>query len=133
MGSDIQSQTMKIFISISALLVITSARPQLLGGHGLIGGVGHGVVGGHGLIGGVGHGVVRGHGLIGGVGHSVVGGHGLIGGLGHGAVGGHGLIGGVGHGVVGHAVHAAEIYPDEITPYTYQYSVADDYSGSNFQ
>merc|ERR1712055_137097 len=83
-------------------------------------GLSHGVVGGHGLIGGVGHG------LVGGVGH------GLFGGVGHGLVGGvgHGLIGGVRHGVVG---HAAEVYPDEISPYTYQYNVADDYSGSNFQ
>merc|ERR1712066_1012119 len=43
-----------------------------------------------------------------------------------------------GHGVVGHAVahpvaHAvAEVYPDEISPYTYNYAVADDYSNSNF-
>merc|ERR1712055_590131 len=91
-------------------------------------GLSHGVVGGHGLIGGVGHGLVGGvgHGLFGGVGHGLVGGvrHGLVGGV------GHGLIGGVRHGVVG---HAAEVYPDEISPYTYQYNVADDYSGSNFQ
>merc|ERR1739838_579889 len=46
---------------------------------------------------------------------------------------------GVGHAVVGHAVahpiaHAvAEVYPDEVSPYTYQYAVADDYSGSSFQ
>merc|ERR1719309_249884 len=49
---------------------------------------------------------------------------------------GHGV--GVGHGVVGHGVGGAigtgfHIYPDEISPYTYQYNVADDYSGSNFQ
>jgi hypothetical protein len=25
-----------------------------------------------------------------------------------------------------------EVYPDEISPYTYQYAVADDYSGSRF-
>merc|ERR1712055_415985 len=91
-------------------------------------GLSHGVVGGHGLVGGVGHG------LVGGVGHGLVGGvrHGLVGGVRHGLVGGvgHGLIGGVRHGVVG---HAAEVYPDEISPYTYQYNVADDYSGSNFQ
>merc|ERR1712055_1196488 len=83
---------------------------------------------------GLSHGVVGGHGLIGGVGHGLVGGvrHGLVGGVGHGLVGGvgHGLVGGVRHGVVG---HAAEVYPDEISPYTYQYNVADDYSGSNFQ
>merc|ERR1712055_1039801 len=91
-------------------------------------GLSHGVFGGHGLIGGVGHG------LVGGVGHGHVGGlgHGLVGGFGHGLGGGvgHGLVGGVRHGVVG---HAAEVYPDEISPYTYQYNVADDYSGSNFQ
>merc|ERR1711928_233652 len=57
----------------------------------------------------------------------------------HGVGIGHGLVGhGIGHGVVGHAVahpiaHAvAEVYPDEISPYTYQYAVADDYSGSRF-
>merc|ERR1712243_479925 len=32
-----------------------------------------------------------------------------------------------------HAVHAAPVaYPDEISPYTYNYAVADDYSGSTF-
>merc|ERR1712002_571305 len=65
--------------------------------------------------------------LLGGVGHGV--------GLGHGVGIGHGV--GVGHAVVGHAVahpvaHAVEVYPDEISPYTYQYAVADDYSGSRF-
>ena len=41
--------------------------------------------------------------------------------------------------VVAHAVHAApayhapvETYPDEVSPYTYTYAVADDYSKSNF-
>merc|ERR1711874_178579 len=29
-----------------------------------------------------------------------------------------------------HAV--AEVYPDEVSPYTYNYAVADDYSNSNF-
>ena len=34
---------------------------------------------------------------------------------------------------MGHAVsHAVPVYPDEISPYTYQYAVADDYSGSRF-
>merc|ERR1712158_291957 len=55
-------------------------------------------------------------------------------GLSHGVVG-HGLAHGVvGHGL-GHAVaHAAPVvvYPDEVSPYTYQYAVADDYSNSNF-
>merc|ERR1712110_640879 len=27
----------------------------------------------------------------------------------------------------------AEVYPDEVSPYTYNYAVADDYSASNFQ
>jgi len=56
----------------------------------------------------------------------------IVGGIGHGVVG-HGVIGHgvIGHGVVGHGV--AQVYPNEISPYTYQYNVADDYSGSNFQ
>merc|ERR1711990_917415 len=59
--------------------------------------------------------------LMGGIGHGV--------GLGHGVGIGHGL----GHAVVGHAVaHAVPVYPDEVSPYTYQYAVADDYSGSRF-
>merc|ERR1711990_924877 len=59
--------------------------------------------------------------LLGGIGHGV--------GLGHGVGIGHGL----GHAVVGHAVaHAVPVYPDEVSPYTYQYAVADDYSGSRF-
>jgi len=35
---------------------------------------------------------------------------------------------------VAHAApaYAAEVYPDEVSPYTYQYAVADDYSNSNF-
>merc|ERR1712080_784548 len=39
------------------------------------------------------------------------------------------------HHAVAHPVaHAvAEVYPDEVSPYQYQYAVADDYSGSNFQ
>merc|ERR1712058_59968 len=55
----------------------------------------------------------------------------------------HGGVVGVGHGVVGHGVGVVghggapgtglNIYPDEVSPYTYQYNVADDYSGSNFQ
>merc|ERR1712055_842189 len=71
--------------------------------------------------------------------------------LGHG-IGGHGLVGhGVGHGVavaapvvhavahpVAHAVHPvahAVGFNDlaEVSPYTYQYGVNDDYSGAAFQ
>merc|ERR1712105_493087 len=63
--------------------------------------------------------------LLGGVGHGV--------GIGHGLAHGVGIGHGVGHAVVGHAVaHAVPVYPDEISPYTYQYAVSDDYSGSRF-
>merc|ERR1712055_1223770 len=104
--------TMKAFIC-SALLAVASAAPQLLtrglAGHGLVGGglVGHGLVGG-----GPGHGLV-----------------------------GHGI---VGHGVVAHAAplirahpvaHAVGGYVNDLaepSPYTYQYAVSDDCSGSNF-
>merc|ERR1719341_2213301 len=58
--------------------------------------------------------------FLGGVGHGV--------GIGHGI--GHGIANTIGHAVVGHAV--AEVYPDEVSPYTYQYAVADDYSGARF-
>ena len=66
----------------------------------------------------------------------------------HGVVG-HGIVGHHGVAPVAHAaplVHAApviahpapaygpaEVYPDEVSPYTYNYAVADDYSASNFQ
>merc|ERR1712200_287176 len=63
-------------------------------GHGVVGGLGHGVA--------VGHGVGVGHGLVGGVGvgHGVVG-HGV--GVGHGLVGGAGLgVGGVYNGYTGY-------------------------------
>merc|ERR1712088_167660 len=86
--------------------------------------------------------------------------HGVAAHLGQGAVHGvHAAHHGVGHAVVGPAYHAApvvhaapayhaapvvhhaapayhaapvEVYPDEVSPYTYQYAVADDYSNSNF-
>ena len=59
---------------------------------------------------------------------------------GHHGVVGHGVAHTIAHTapVVHHAVahpvaHAvAEVYPDEISPYTYNYAVADDYSKSNF-
>merc|ERR1711874_883960 len=102
----------------STLMGAASATPQFLAGHGL----GHGVVAGHGLA------------------HSVVG-HGLA----HGVVG-HGLGHAVAHAaplvhaapVVHHApvAHHAVGYaaPDlaEVSPYTYNYGVADEYSGAAF-
>merc|ERR1719402_1791391 len=66
--------------------------------------------------------------------HGIVAGHGLVG---HGLVGGHAIA----HAPVVHAApayhapvvaHAAEVYSDEVSPYTYNYAVADDYSASNF-
>merc|ERR1712055_1257532 len=118
----------KAFLSISALLVTTSATPQFFRGSTALGvapTVGHPtpphpIPNSPGVLGGV---IRTG---LGGLGHGVVS-------TGLGGLGGRGFIGGVGHGVVGHAVHAAEVYTDEISPYTYQYNVADDYSGSNFQ
>merc|ERR1711981_1312513 len=66
--------------------------------------------------------------VVGGVAHGVVG-HGLA----HGVVG-HGIAHPVAHAVAHPVAHAiAEVSPDEISPFTYQYAVADDYSGSNFQ
>ena len=137
---------LQVLLHLSSLLVFTSAAPQLHRGV-LAPTVGHptpphpitrGVVGGGAVLaGGIGHGGVRFGGVgLGGVGHIGIG-HGGVGlggvghvGIGHGVVG-HGV---VGHGVVGHGVvgHGVEIYPDEISPYTYSYNVADDYSGSNF-
>merc|ERR1712110_1268080 len=101
----------------------------------------------HGVAAHLGQGAV--HGVHHGVGHAVVGhgvSHGVVGhGLTHHGVVGHGLAHPVAHAVahpVAHAVapayhapvaHAvAEVYPDEVSPYTYQYAVADDYSNSNF-
>merc|ERR1739848_928248 len=68
----------------------------------------------------------------------------LAGGLAHGVVG-HGIAHPVAHAIARPVVHAApayhapiahavaEVYPDEVSPYQFQYAVADDYSGSNFQ
>merc|ERR1712210_387349 len=77
------------------------------------------------------------HGVHHGVGHAVVGhgvSHGVVGhGLAHHGVVGHGLAHPVAHAVAHPVAHAvAEVYPDEVSPYTYQYAVADDYSNSNF-
>merc|ERR1712055_1185731 len=38
----------------------------------------------------------------------------------------------VAHAIATPAYGAAEVYPDEVSPYTYNYAVADDYSSSNF-
>merc|ERR1711936_1360424 len=99
------------------------------------------------VVGGVAHGVV-GHGLA----HRVV--HAVARPVVHAAPVAHAIARPVVHAapVVAHAapiVHAApvvhhavahpvahavaEVYPDEVSPYQYQYAVADDYSGSNFQ
>merc|ERR1712055_390155 len=102
----------------------TLGAGRLIGGGALGAGrlIGGGALGAGRLIGG--GALISGPAIaVGGIGHGLAG-HGLVG---HGLAG-HGL---VGHGVVGHGV--AEVYPDEISPYTYQYNVADDYSGSNFQ
>merc|ERR1711913_53966 len=113
-----EQHNMKAFACISTLLAAASAAPQFLAGHGL----GHGVVAGHGLA----HGVV-GHGLA----HGVVG-HGLGHAVAHAAPLVHAAP------VVHHApvAHHAVGYaaPDlaEVSPYTYNYGVADEYSGAAF-
>merc|ERR1712110_840989 len=117
-------------------------------GQGAVHGVHHGV--GHAVVGhGVSHGVV-GHGLA----HHGVVGHGLAHPVAHAVA--HPVAHAVApayhaapvvhaapayhapvvhaapayHAPVAHAV--AEVYPYEVSPYTYQYAVADDYSNSNF-
>merc|ERR1711990_1392202 len=107
-----EQHNMKAFACISTLLAAASAAPQFLAGHGL----GHGVVAGHGLA----HGVV-GHGLA----HGVVG-HGLGHAVAHAAPLIHAAP--VAHHAVGYAA------PDlaEVSPYTYNYGVADEYSGAAF-
>merc|ERR1712106_66078 len=106
MGSvELQSPRMKVFIALTALEATASAAPQIFRAPGV---VGHGVVGHHGLVG---HGVV---------GHSVA--HAV-------APVVHAAVHAIAHPVA-HAV--AEVYPAEISPYTYNYAVADDYSNSNF-
>merc|ERR1719331_2619002 len=54
---------MKASLCVAALVAAASAAPQLLAGHGAVGGL----VGGPGLVGGV-----AGHGLVGGVAHAAV-------------------------------------------------------------
>merc|ERR1719147_335852 len=107
---------MKAVLCIAALVAATSGHPS--GGVVGVGHVGVATVA-HPVAVATAHPVV-GHGV--GIGHGV--------GLGHGVAVGHG-VGVVGHG--GAPGTGLNIYPDEISPYTYQYNVADDYSGSNFQ
>merc|ERR1719237_593539 len=103
---------MKAFIALTALAATASAAPQIF--RSSPGVVGHGLVG-HGLA----HGVV---------GHSVAHAAPLV----HAApVVHHAPV--VAHAIAHPVAHAvAEVYPDEISPYTYNYAVADDYSNSNF-
>merc|ERR1712072_35782 len=130
----LQAPRMKAFIALTALAATASAAPQIF--RSSPGVVGHGLVG-HGLA----HGVV-GHGLAHGVvGHSVAHAAPLV----HAApvvhhaapivhaapVLHHAPV--VAHAIAHPVAHAvAEVYPDEISPYTYNYAVADDYSNSNF-
>merc|ERR1711913_14920 len=117
------SSSMQAFLCLSALVAATSAAPQIFRGG--LGGVGvtSTRVGGAPTVGAP----TPPHPITNGV---------------RGVGIGHGLVGGVGHAVATHAVAAplvasvahpvAEGYPDEISPYQYQYAVADDYSGSRF-
>ena len=145
---------LQVFLCLSALVAASSAAPQILRGG--LGGVGvtSTRLGGaptvgaptppHPITNGV-RGVGVGHGLVGGVAQAVathaaplVSTHAvaapLVASVAHPVA--HGV--GFGHGPVGHTVahpiaHAvAEVYPDEVSPYTYQYAVADDYSGARF-
>merc|ERR1712072_1569998 len=108
-----------------------------LGQGAVVGGVAHGVVGhglSHGVVGhGLAHGVV-GHGIAHPVAHAVAHpvAHAIARPVVHAAPVYHAPV--VAHAVAHPVAHAvAEVYPDEISPFTYQYAVADDYSGSNFQ
>merc|ERR1719378_960023 len=99
---------MKVFVALTALAATASAAPQIFRAPGV---VGHGVVG---------HGVV---------GHTVA--H-AVAPVVHTAPVVHAAPV-VAHAVAHPVAHAvAEVYPDEVSPYTYNYAVADDYSNSNF-
>merc|ERR1711990_244170 len=156
MGVQHRATEMKAFMCISALVAATSA--QLIGHH--VGHVGHAVGYGGGQTSHVSvskpyQGEVRSNAQSKAFGSPIAShsshdsvantaAHGVAAHLHHGAV--HGVHHGVGHAVVGPAYHAApvvhaapayhaapvEVYPDEVSPYTYQYAVADDYSNSNF-
>merc|ERR1719476_191002 len=97
------SPTMKAFLCISALAAAASAAPQFLGGHGLVGG--HGVVGGHGLVG-----------------HDVA--------VAAPVAVARPVVHAVAHPVT-HAVGFNDL--GEVSPYSYQYGVADELSGAAFQ
>merc|ERR1712181_193450 len=84
---------------------------------------GHGVVG-HGLAHGLGHAIARPVVHAAPVAHAIA--HPVV----HAAPAYHAPVHAIAHPVA-HAV--AEVYPDEVSPYQYQYAVADDYSGSSFQ
>merc|ERR1712126_131618 len=120
MGRSVQTMryTMKIPLYVSTMAMAVSAMPQHIT-NGALRVVGH--------TGGLTHGV----------------------GLGHGVVLGHGVSHGVSHGVAHHVtpvIHSApvtthgttpssgpaESYPDEVIPFTYDYSVSDDATGSNY-
>merc|ERR1712088_83312 len=105
--------------AFGATVAAVADRPNILHGarHGVVGhGLAHGVVG---------HGVV-GHGIAPPVTHAIA--RPVV----HAAPAYHAPV--VAHAVAHPVAHAvAEVYPDEISPFTYQYAVADDYSGSNFQ
>merc|ERR1711955_195610 len=113
MGQTLQSN-MKITLYISTLTMAVSAMPQHITNGALrvvghTGGLTHGV--------GLGHGVVLGHGVSHGVAHHVTP---VI----HSApVTTHGTTPSSG---------PAESYPDEVIPFTYEYSVSDDATGSNY-
>merc|ERR1712002_270386 len=120
MGVQALQSNMKVTLCITTMTLAVSAMPQHLinGGHTVVahpGGLAHGV--------GLAHGAVLGHGV--------------------------GLAHGVAHGVAHHVtpvIHSApvttygttpssgpaESYPDEVIPFTYEYSVSDDATGSNY-
>merc|ERR1712172_239133 len=115
-------------------MVLPTVLSELAFAHGVVGhGLAHGVAG-HGLA----HGVV-GHGLAHGVvGHSVAHAAPLVHAapvvhhaapVVHATPAYHAPVHAIAHPVA-HAV--AEVYPAEISPYTYNYAVAADYSNSNF-
>merc|ERR1712158_242345 len=123
MGSNMQA------FAVLSLVAAASAAPQLLSApkHVVLGHTAHVPVAHH---------AVAHHAVAHPVAHHAVGHHAPL--LHHAPVAHHAV---AHHApVVAHAVHhaapvvhaVAEVYPDEISPYTYNYAVADDYSKSNF-